>query len=61
MGYSKVYNKREAKRALLSIKQKAFKLTQPVAGNPGLAGYMTPKDFMTINAIIERTVKKNNM
>ena len=55
------YNKREAKRALLTIKQKAFKLTRPHHGLPGLAGYMSPKDFMTINAIIERTVKKHNM
>ena len=54
----KTYTKREAKRAFLSIKQKAFKLTQPVAGNPGLAGYMSPKGFMTINGIIERCVKK---
>ena len=53
--------KTEKKRALLSIKQKAFKLTQvslSVKGPVGLGQEMSLRDYEAISKICDKILKK---
>lgn len=52
----KSYTKTQAKRALREIRNKAFKLTFPTS--IAMTGYMSSKDFMAIDAIVQRNLKK---